>query len=78
MSISIELQADKIEAMFVQSARGMTSSDGSVTFHGLAHATLFFADRPQRGVGHMHPRKFVLFAIRLALPFSVGICSPPV
>jgi len=30
-----------------------------VTFHGLAHATLFFSDRPQRVVGHLSSRKFV-------------------
>ena len=45
--------------MFVQSANGLTSSNGSVTFHGLSHSTLFFADRPERVVGHLHSRKFV-------------------
>ncbi|HEY6408954.1 MAG TPA: hypothetical protein VIY29_15955 [Ktedonobacteraceae bacterium] len=45
--------------MFVQSAHGLTTSNGTVTFHGLAHATLFFADRPQRVVGHLTSRKFV-------------------
>ena len=52
-------QPENIEAMFVQSARGMTSSNGSVTFHGLSHSTLFFSDRPQRVVGHVHTREFV-------------------
>ena len=52
-------QLEDIEAMFVQCARGMTTSDSTVTFHGLAHSTLFFADRPQRVVGHMHSKKFV-------------------
>ena len=37
-------QVENIEALFVQSAHGLTTSKGSVTFHGLAHATLFFAD----------------------------------
>jgi hypothetical protein len=59
MSVNPEPQVDSIEALFVQSARGMTTNNGSVTFHGLAHSTLFFADRPQRIVGHMHSRKFV-------------------
>ncbi len=59
MSVNTEPQVDSIEALFVQSARGMTSSDGSVTFHGLAHSTLFFADRPQRVVGHLSSKKFV-------------------
>ena len=52
-------QLEEIEAMFVQSAHGMTTSNGTLAFHGLAHSTLFFADRPQRVVGHMHTRKFV-------------------
>ena len=52
-------QLEDIEAMFVQCAHGMTTSDSTVTFHGQAHSTLFFADRPQRVVGHMHTKKFV-------------------
>ena len=52
-------QLEQIEAMFVQCAHGMTTTDSSVTLHGQAHSTLFFADRPQRVVGHMHTNKFV-------------------
>ncbi len=52
-------QLEEIEAMFVQCAHGMTTSDSTLTFHGLAHSTLFFADRPQRVVGHLHSKKFV-------------------
>jgi len=59
MSETDVTQLEKIEAMFVQSAHGMTTSNGSLTFHGIAHSTLFFADRPQRVVGHMHTSKFV-------------------
>src|SRR5213593_2169840 len=59
MSEKTEKQVDQIEALFVQSANGLTSSRGTVTFHGLAHSTLFFSDRPQRVVGHLHTRKFV-------------------
>ena len=59
MSEITESQVDSIEALFVQSAHGLTTSNGSVTFHGLAHATLFFSDRPQRVVGHLSSRKFV-------------------
>jgi hypothetical protein len=59
MSENTEPQVDEIEAMFVQSARGLTSSDGTVTFHELPHSTLFFADRPQRVVGHLSSKKFV-------------------
>jgi hypothetical protein len=52
-------QLEEIEAMFVQCAHGLTTSDGTMTFQGPAHSTLFFADRPQRVVGHMPTRKFV-------------------
>src|SRR2546423_6745536 len=48
MSEHTDQQVDQIEALFVQSAHGLTTSNGTVTFHGLAHSTLFFADRPQR------------------------------
>ena len=59
MSENTEPQVESIEALFVQSAHGLKTSKGSVTFHGLAHSTLFFADRPQRVVGHLTTRKFV-------------------
>jgi hypothetical protein len=52
-------QLEQIEAMFVQCAHGMTTTDSSVTLHGQAHSTLFFADRPQRVVGHIHTKNFV-------------------
>ena len=59
MSDDVEKQLEDIEAMFVQTARGLTAGEGTVTFHGLAPATLFFSDRPQRVVGHLSARKFV-------------------
>jgi hypothetical protein len=59
MSENTVPQVDGIEALFVQSAHGLTTNKGSVTFHGLAHATIFFSDRPQRVVGHLSSRKFV-------------------
>ncbi len=59
MSENSASQLENIEALFVQSAHGLTTSKGSVTFHGLAHATIFFSDRPQRVVGHLSSRKFV-------------------
>jgi len=59
MTETTEPQVESIEALFVQSAHGLATSKGSVTFHGLAHATLFFSDRPQRVVGHLSSRKFV-------------------
>ena len=59
MSENTGSQVDNIEALFVQSAHGLTTNKGTVTFQGLAHATLFFSDRPQRVVGHLSSRKFV-------------------
>lgn len=40
MSEQNQPQVDQIEALFVQSASGLTTSNGSVTFHGTAHSTL--------------------------------------
>jgi hypothetical protein len=54
-----EAQTDTIEAMFVQSAHGLTTSNGSMTLNGLSPSTLFFADRPQRVVGHIHTDTFI-------------------
>jgi hypothetical protein len=59
MSDDIEKQLEDIEAMFVQVARNMTMEGDKVTFHGLAPATLFFSDRPQRVVGHLTAKQFV-------------------
>jgi hypothetical protein len=50
---------DQIEAMFVQLAHGLTSDGHTVTLQGLAPATLFFADRPERVVGHVSSKKFI-------------------
>ena len=44
--------------MFVQSPRGMTSG-GNMTFQELAPSTLFFSDRPERGVEHVSSMKFI-------------------
>jgi hypothetical protein len=49
----------KIEAMFVQNAHGLSTTPDSLTLHGTGHSTLFFADRPDRVVGHVHTDKFV-------------------
>jgi hypothetical protein len=59
MSEQKKPQTDKIEAMFVQSAHGLTSSRNTLTLNGIGHSTLFFADRPQRVVGHLTSKKFV-------------------
>ena len=59
MSDNSAQDLQNIEALFVQSAHGLTTSNGTMTLHGLAHQTLFFADRPQRVVGHLTSKKFV-------------------
>ena len=59
MSDDIEQTLEEIEAMFVQVARGMTIDGDRLTLHGLAPATLYFSDRPQRVVGHLSAQQFV-------------------
>ena len=54
-----EQQLEDMEALFVQTAAGMTSDGGSITLQGLSPSTLYFADRPQREVGHMSSSRFV-------------------
>jgi hypothetical protein len=52
-------QVERIDALFVQSATAFTSGPGTITLHGLADSTVYFADRPRREVGHMPSYKFV-------------------
>jgi hypothetical protein len=55
-----EQQLEDIEALFVQTAERLTSEGGkSITLHGLSPSTIYFADRPQREVGHMSTKRFV-------------------
>lgn len=60
MSETTEEQLEDIEALFVQSAASL-ASDGekTITLNGLSPSTLYFADRPQREVGHMSTKLFV-------------------
>jgi hypothetical protein len=50
---------ERIDALFVQSAAGFTSEGGTITLHGLAESTVYFADRPRREVGHMRSSSFI-------------------
>jgi hypothetical protein len=59
MSAEPVAQTDEIEALFVQSAQGVTSGDGVMTLHGLSPSTLMFSDRPERVVGHLTTEQFV-------------------
>lgn len=59
MSEATRVEPTTIEAMFVQVGSGMTSDDHSITLRGMSPATLFFADRPERVVGHVTTQRFV-------------------
>ena len=54
-----ESQVERIDALFVQSATAFTSGPGTITLHGLADSTVYFADRPRREIGHIPSRRFV-------------------
>jgi hypothetical protein len=53
------MEADEIEALFVQTSHGMSFEDGKLTLHALAPTTLFFSDRPDRVTGHITSQEFV-------------------
>ena len=59
MNAVTEQQLEDMEALFVQTAASMTRDQATITLHGLSPSTLYFADRPQRDVGHMMSRDFV-------------------
>ncbi len=59
MSSEPAVQSDEFEALFVQSAQGVTSENERFTLHGLAPSTLMFSDRPERIVGHLTTSQFV-------------------
>ena len=50
---------ERIDALFVQSATAFSSGLGTITLHGLADSTVYFADRPRREIGHIPSRRFV-------------------
>ncbi|MBX9756946.1 MAG: hypothetical protein K2X80_19475 [Pseudomonadaceae bacterium] len=53
--------AEKPQFMFVQSAKSVAYHDGKLTLKGVAPATVFFSDRPDRIVGHMTTADFIPF-----------------
>ena len=59
MSEITEQQLEDMEALFVQTAASMASDGGTLTLKGLSPSTLYFADRPQREVGHITSARFV-------------------
>jgi hypothetical protein len=67
-------QVERIDALFVQSATALSSAPGSITLHGLANSTVYFADRPRREIGHIPSHRFVQLWEAGASNFSV---DPP-
>lgn len=51
--------AAPVELMFVQQAAGMKYDGKTLTLEGIAPATIFFSDRPQRISGHLTRAQFV-------------------
>jgi hypothetical protein len=43
----------KVEMLFVQSAKGASLANGKLTLHAISPTTVFFSDRPSRIAGHM-------------------------
>jgi hypothetical protein len=55
----------------------MTSDRETITLQGLSPSTLYFADRPQREVGHMPSRQFVTnWPDQWKLPSWDGVGAP--
>jgi hypothetical protein len=55
----IVTQLEAINAMFVQTAATVEHAYGRIILHGVAPATLYFSDRPERVVGHLDTATFV-------------------
>jgi hypothetical protein len=52
-------ELERIDALFVQNGAAFSAHDGKITLHGLADATIYFANRPRREAGHMPSNHFV-------------------
>jgi hypothetical protein len=52
-------QLAEIEAMFVQVAPAAEAVDGRLILKNVSESTLFFSDRPNRVVGHIHTSQLV-------------------
>ena len=53
------VEADEIEALFVQTAHDVSYDNGKLTLSEVGPRTLFFSDRPDRVTGHVTSREFV-------------------
>jgi len=56
--VSHVMEADEIEALFVQTAHSMYYEDGRLTLETPAPTVLFFSDRPDRVSGHVSTQEF--------------------
>jgi hypothetical protein len=54
-----DTQTTTVEEMFVQTARGVRRSNGTMTLVGLSPQTVYFTDRPNRLVGHVTTDHFL-------------------
>jgi hypothetical protein len=52
-------ELEDISALFVQTAHRAEHSDGRIVLRNVSPSTLYFSDRPQRVVGHLHTSEFV-------------------
>ena len=59
MADDTQASVEQIEEMYVQSAAAVEFRDSSLTLRGISPAVLFFADRPEREVGHVSCEEFV-------------------
>ena len=57
--MSDESKADDVEEMYVQTAAAVAFGDSTLTLQGISPAVLYFADRPEREVGHITWDEFV-------------------
>jgi hypothetical protein len=55
----LETGTKEIEALYVQSARGMAYENGQLTLEGIAPTTIIFSDRPDRVTGHIPLDEFL-------------------
>jgi hypothetical protein len=59
MTASGSKKPEQIDTLFVQSASAFSAREGEITLHGLADATIYFAERPRREAGHMASERFI-------------------
>ena len=52
-------KTEPLDAVFVQNASAFSAHDDEITLHGVAEATIYFANHPQREAGHIPSRRFL-------------------